>query len=423
MGAARVTDIDRSGDMPEGLRIALRTAQDRKLAAVPDPDDPWGSTPADDSFDPSPLEPPSEDPGSADDDEPNTWLPVDLGPYLRGDVEPPQPPALGVTRTDGVQLIYAGREHALIGETESGKTWLALACVIAELMRGRRVVYIHYEESSPESTIERLRLMGIGDDLLRPPLFRFVAPQQPIARKDRRALLALPPALVIHDGVNEAMALHGAEQGVDGASAFRRRLVTPFLRVGAATLACDHVPMSRDNTRRDAYGTVHKGNALDGARIALENRSPFGRGLRGVSNVYVTKDRPGHLRVRGRPTKVPGKTYMGTLVGDDSDPFNPFSLMFYAPRDDDQPDQDSPADRLAEDVWEVIAAQPERTVNSLRQLYAQMRKASKQFTESAARDAVEDLLADGRLVQVQARGKGASTGYQAVQTAADGERP
>ncbi|OBG42691.1 hypothetical protein A5672_10935 [Mycobacterium alsense] len=298
-----------------------------------------------------------------------------------------------------------------------------MACVVAELMAGRPVLYIHYEESSPDSTIERLRLLGVLDDMLFPPLFRFVAPQQPIDADDRAALLKPPPALVVHDGVNEAMALHQAEQKIEGASEFRRRLVTPFLQAGAATLACDHVPMSRDGSRRDAYGTVHKGNALDGARIALENRKAFGRGLRGVSNMYVTKDRPGHLRARGRATQVPGKTYVGTLVGDDSDQFAPFSLMFYAPRAGDQPDdgQDGPAatgvdSQLAEDVWEVIAAQPDRTVGSLRKLYAQMRKAGKQFTESEARTAVEDLVADDRLAEV--RGRGGAQGYQAIVSSA-----
>jgi hypothetical protein len=64
-------------------------------------------------------------------------------------------------------------------------------------------------------------------------------------------------------GVNEAMALHTADSmAADGASTFRRRLIVPFLRAGAATIACDHVPMSRDPNRRDAYGSVHKGNTL-----------------------------------------------------------------------------------------------------------------------------------------------------------------
>ena len=79
---------------------------------------------------------------------------------------------------------------------------------------------------------------------------------------------------------------------VDGASIFRRLLVTPFLAVGAATLACDHLPLNSDPSRRDAYGSVHKGNALNGARFVLENREPFGRGMRGASHMHVDQGPP-----------------------------------------------------------------------------------------------------------------------------------
>ena len=180
------------------------------------------------------------------------------------------------------------------------------------------------------------------------------------------------------------MSLIGAEIiAVDGAAMFRRRLVTPFLRVGAATLACDHVPMVRDAGRRDAYGSVHKGNALDGARIMLENTAPFGRHMRGVSYVFATKDRPGHLRAHGRPTKTPGKTFMGTFVVDDSETFGPdFAMRFFAPKDDDKPADNDPAAELADIVYDVIAALPDRTVSSLRMLFAEMRKAGHQLRDS-----------------------------------------
>ena len=62
-----------------------------------------------------------------------TWEPIDLGPYLAGTIVTPQP-TLGMERSDGVRFIYPGREHAVLGETESGKTWFALGCVVPELM-------------------------------------------------------------------------------------------------------------------------------------------------------------------------------------------------------------------------------------------------------------------------------------------------
>jgi hypothetical protein len=350
-------------------------------------------------------------------DEPTTWDAINLGPYLSGEVQQPQP-SIGIVRDDGVRLLYPGREHAVLGETESGKSWLAIGCVAVELINDHRVVYVHYEEADPSSTIERLRLLGVPPDVITAGL-RFVSPSRPVRVGWLEALLDPPPTLVVHDGVNEAMALHGADiMAADGASNFRRRLIAPCVRAGAATLACDHLPKNVDGRGRDAYGSVHKGNALDGARIVLENVKPFGRGLRGVSHVYVTKDRPGQLRVHGRPTKLPGKTYFGTLVVDDSPLSGPDFLTFIAPEDDEAsaPKRD-PAAELADIVHQVIGALPKSTVGSMRLLFAELRKDGHKFTDAAVRDAVADLMVSGLLAEVA--GRRGARGYRTVLTAAD----
>jgi len=49
-----------------------------------------------------------------------TWEAFDLGPYLRGEIERPEP-SLGLARSDGLRPLYHGREHAVLGETESGR--------------------------------------------------------------------------------------------------------------------------------------------------------------------------------------------------------------------------------------------------------------------------------------------------------------
>lgn len=354
-----------------------------------------------------------------DDDEATTWEVIDLGPYLRGDVHQPTP-SVGIVRSDGVRLVYQGREHAVLGETESGKSWLAVGCVAVELINDHHVLYIHYEESDPASTIERLRLLGVPTDVIATQL-RFVAPARPVHAGWLEALLDPAPTLVVHDGVNEGMSMHGADiMAADGASNFRRRLITPCLRAGAATLACDHLPKNVDGRGRDAYGSVHKGNALDGARIVLENVAPFGRGLRGVSHVFVTKDRPGQLRVHGRATKMPGKTYFGTLVVDDSPLSGPDFLSFYAPPEEDTsaPKRD-PAEELADIVHTVISGLPKQTVTSARLLMAELRKAGHQVRDASVRDAVDDLLVAGQLKEVP--GKRGAKGYLAVSTASQKE--
>jgi len=54
----------------------------------------------------------------------DSWVPIDLGPYLRGEIRPVEP-SIGVIRTDGLRLLYPGKEHAVIGEMEAGKSWFA----------------------------------------------------------------------------------------------------------------------------------------------------------------------------------------------------------------------------------------------------------------------------------------------------------
>lgn len=380
------------------------------------PEAPWidrdGQVLTDDPY--ADVPPPHEPPGGTgrDTDEPTTWEPLDLGPYLRGEIERPEP-SLGITRSDGQRFLYPGREHTVVGETECGKSWFALACVAAELAAGKRVLYVHLEEPDAGSTIERLLLLGVDHAVILARL-RFVGPSRPVQAEWLAALLNPPPTLVVLDGVNEGMALHGADQDTGGWASFRRRLILPCLKVGAAILSCDHVPMSRDGTRRDAYGTVHKGNTLDGARIALENMQPFGERMRGVSHVFVTKDRPGQLRAHGKSTKTAGKTYFGTLVVDASQEPD-FSLRFYAPKADEKvPESDAAAD-LAATVHDVITALPDHTVSSMRLLFAGVRQSGAQVRDDAVRDAVADLVLAGRLTEVA--GTRGARGYKAVLTA------
>lgn len=385
-------------DFPYGTDYPDAPGIDRDGTLLTD-DDPYQDVPP-------PDEPPHEDGRSTKSDRQTTWEPVDLGPWLRGEVERPEP-AVGITRSDGLRLIYPGREHAVLGETESGKSWFAIGCAAVELAADNNVVYVHYEESDPGSTVERLRLVGVTDDMMSSNL-RFVAPVQPVRAEWLAPLLFPAPVLVIHDGVNEGMAMHTAGQDVDGWSSFRRRLILPCLQVGAAVLSCDHVPMSRDGTRRDAYGTVHKGNTLDGARFALENTAPMGRGLRGVSYMFVTKDRPGYLRARGKPSKTPGKTFIGTLVVDET---TADFVALYAPKVDEETPESDPASKLKDIIHSTIAESP---VSSKRLLLAALRNAGHNFKTKSVLEALDDLVAAGLLAEVP--GKRNAVGLKAVVT-------
>lgn len=292
----------------------------------------------------------SEPDGLAELDDVDSWAPVHadlVASILSGTVSAPEP-SVGVVRSDGHPFLYPGLEHALIGEMEAGKSWFALACVAAELRAGHRVGYVHFEESDPTSTYLRLnRQFGVGPEVL-VALFWFVGPERRVSATDVERLLAPgAPSLVVLDGVNEAMALHG--MGIfdaDGAADFRRRLVKPWKRSGAAVLSLDHVAKSEEGRSSGyAYGAVGKGNGLDGAMLQLDSVEPFGDGRRGVSNVYVTKDRHGQLRKLGRQKESRASAvrtfYVGRMVIDATIP-GAWRMEFVPPAPEDiAPDPDT----------------------------------------------------------------------------------
>lgn len=311
------------------------------------------------AWQPDVPKPDAQPAGNSEADERDSWAPVDLAPYLNGEVQRPTP-TVGLPRSDGLRLMYPGKEHAVVAEMESGKSWFAVASALHEMNAGQPVVYIHFEECDPSDTVDRLLNLGAtADQILK--LFRFVGPERQVDAAAIAQLVDPVPSLVVLDGVNEGMSLHRlAIREEDGAAAFRRCVVKPFIRVGAATLSLDHVVKDKESRGRYALGSIHKGNAVNGAQIMLETAEPFGRGRRGRSHVSITKDRPGHLRQHGRPDeRTPGKTYMGELVVDDTRIFNPWlELRFFAPTDapdEDQVGPDEPEVNHPEDE-QVLAA-------------------------------------------------------------------
>ncbi len=322
------------------------------------------------------------------------WQPVDLGPILRGEVKRPSP-TVGVARNDGLRTLYPGKEHAVIGETESGKSWYALASAAAELVNGNHVVYVHFEESDATDTVERLRALDVPADVIL-DRFRFIPPDRPASPAALDTLLDPVPTLVIFDGVNEGMSLHGhAIREEDGVAAFRRLLVNPCTAAGAAVLECDHVVKDREARGRYALGSIHKANALSGALIVLEGAEPFGCGRRGASHVFVTKDRPGHLRRHGKATRTSGKTYLGTLVVDDEPDWLDFA--FLAPSEDTE-DQSGPPDKHSETDEHVLDVVRTLTQGGELATGRAIRAKSRYGTDPTL-DALERLVLDGKLTK------------------------
>lgn len=242
------------------------------------------------------------------------WLPVDLGPYLDGTHAPPLP-SIG-RRDDGAGLLYPGKVHSLAGESEAGKSWLALLVAHQLLEAGSQVIYLDLEDS-PGPVVGRLLSLGTPERCIAEGL-HYVQPATALREVDQQALAPLVSAsrLVVLDGVTEALALHGRSSVSDtDVAAFYDLLPRWLSRLGPAVLLLDHVVKDREQRGGWATGSQHKLAAVDGAAFILEPVHPFGVGMRGSSRLYVAKDRLGQVRPQAAPS-AGGAYWLGDLVLD-----------------------------------------------------------------------------------------------------------
>jgi hypothetical protein len=267
-----------------------------------------------------------------------SWRPVDLGPLLAGDGLEASPELL--VRNDGVCLLYRGKLHALNAEPESGKTFLALGACVERITLAEHVLYLDFE-SDAATIIERLRALGLADDHIA-ARFHYWRPDDPFGAAERRALDELVelchPTLIVIDGVNEAMGLHGWSMvDNDDTVRFIKRIPRPLAATGAAVLMLDHVGRDKKSRGGFAIGAQHKKAGID-VSYELEVVEPFGRGLDGHARLYVRKDRPGHVRARCSGRERVGDLYVTSddkgqvlvevrTVDEDAAPFRPTHLM------------------------------------------------------------------------------------------------
>ena len=229
-------------------------------------------------------------------EEPTTssWLPE----FINADniFDEPEPSIL--RRADGHHIFYAGKINALFGESESGKTWIALEAVRQELEKNNTVFYLDFEDSV-RGIYNRLNTLGA--DLRHFKTFLYSNPSEPLTQGAREALLTrideYKPSLIVVDGVNAAMNVMGLdlEKNKD-ATSFSQEVLRPMRLHNAAIITIDHVTKSKDNRGNYAIGAQAKRADIDGCAVAVEVEIAFGRGIDGALALKVTKDRPGFVR-------------------------------------------------------------------------------------------------------------------------------
>src|SRR5438105_8776456 len=142
-----------------------------------------------------------------------SWLPLDLGPYLRGEVPEAKPEYLA--RSDGEShLLYAKHVHWISGEPEGMKSWLAQIAITELLLASDRpnvALYVDFE-SDIGPIVNRFSALGVSKDRLRTGLI-YVRPDEPFDDPSQSAFIDLGfrPEVSLLDGINAGMGQSGMD--------------------------------------------------------------------------------------------------------------------------------------------------------------------------------------------------------------------
>lgn len=201
-----------------------------------------------------------------------------------------------LTREDGAAMLYTGRINMLIGESGSGKSWVALTACVEAFAADLAVIYVDLEDH-PQSIVGRLRALGATTTQLR-DRFAYTRPQiaAGVTALDYidHAIVDRHAALVVIDSVGEAMALQSMKQNDDDEVArWYRHFARRWAELGPAIILVDHVPKSTDASRFAPIGSQRKKAASDGAMYRVDQVKSLAVGEHGVITLTVAKDRNG----------------------------------------------------------------------------------------------------------------------------------
>lgn len=231
---------------------------------------------------------------------------ADIGAILDGRAPEPVRPTI-VQRTDGHSLFYTGQVNLVFGDPESGKTWVCLAAVAAELAAGRRALMIDLDHNGAVAIVGHLRKLGVEDQHLRQQ-FRYVDPDH-WAVFDQVVLdmAEWKPSLVVVDSLGELIPLYGRSSiSPDDVTHVHRQTLKPLAQCGAAVIAVDHLSKGEQaRGRLDPGGTLAKSRVLGGASYKVTLRRPFAPGQGGACELFVAKDRHGGVRAHCAPSVKP----------------------------------------------------------------------------------------------------------------------
>lgn len=212
----------------------------------------------------------------------------------------PTPPETDVMfRDDGVAMLYSGKVNVLFGDSESGKTWIALAALAEVLGSGGRVAVIDLDHNGIVETVTRLLALGVPPGVLADlDRFRYCEPEDAADLDAYVAdLAAWRPWAVAADSLGEILPMLGlSSNSPDEYTIGNRRVLVPLAAAGAAVIAIDHLPKDEAAREKGQTGTMAKRRSINGVSLRVTVRAQFAPGRGGTAGLTISKDRPGGLR-------------------------------------------------------------------------------------------------------------------------------
>jgi hypothetical protein len=234
-----------------------------------------------------------------------SWWPRHPDHALNPDNDEPGPTIL--QRDDGQNLFYPGRINGLIAPSESGKTWIALHAVTQTVHQGLNATILDFEDTHRGVTA-RLQALGLTDTQIRDHV-AYIGPDEPLSlmyptgRDLTEHLNTWNPAVIILDGVNAAMGIHGLDLiSNKDATTFAQHVLRPLTTTGACVIYVDHTPKDKDSTSAGGIGAQAKRAMTTGCAIRVHVNKQFGKGQNGTLTLNVDKDRQGDVRGASKPS-------------------------------------------------------------------------------------------------------------------------
>ncbi|MDX3640714.1 hypothetical protein [Streptomyces sp. MB09-02B] len=291
-----------------------------------------------------------------------SWAPVDIAEVWET-VESETQTDVGYLSGDmPLGIFYRGKINGVHAESEAGKSWLACLVAVQEIMAGRHVAYIDFEDDAA-AIIRRLKMLGASrEDITH--FFHYCNPTGPLTDAEEsefQRLVSLDGSLAIFDGMTEAMALEGLD-GIkaEDVAAWHSKMTKPFAAAQWAVVVLDHVP--HDGKR--AIGSQHKKSALTGVSYLLDPVHPIGKGATGKSRLRVEKDRPAWVRAHAVPGKTP--QHFADLVIDFKEKPMPIAKLWPARPADDKGYRAEPPEKLRTAVLGFVQHNPGASKSAIR---------------------------------------------------------